>query len=210
MWRARASRYASYAMPLAAAAAVFFAWQVRAARHAQQGRPLADILAEHSSQLPPDTQPANVRGLAKYVGVPVHAPAMRLREQNATLVGARVTAVNNERGAMLQYEVATPGSRTFVGAQPVSAGGADPQARDMQGAGQPLPPVQRVSVFVYDPRKIQVDDANLSPRAVGTTQVRMGRANGYSVAMAERDGVGYVVTSDLDPEVNAQLIGNFE
>jgi anti-sigma factor RsiW len=98
----------------------------------------------------------------------------------AHLVGARLLPVQHEHAAMLEYRV---------------------------GQG---PSAQRVSVFIYDPRKIQVGGPELTPRAVGTAQVRVGRASGYSVAVAERDGVGYTLASDLDPDRSAELIGDAE
>jgi anti-sigma factor RsiW len=63
----------------------------------------------------------------------------------------------------------------------------------------------RVSVLVYDAEKIQVGTANLSPREIGTAEVRVGREKGYSVAVTERGGIGYVLASDLDPDKSAQL-----
>jgi anti-sigma factor (TIGR02949 family) len=93
----------------------------------------------------------------------------------AHLVGARVVPLQTQRAAMLQYVVGT---------------GDHPQ---------------RVSVLVYDAQKIQISDANLTPRAVGTAEVRMGSEHGYAVAAAQRAGVGYLVASDLDPDRNAQL-----
>jgi anti-sigma factor RsiW len=63
----------------------------------------------------------------------------------------------------------------------------------------------RVSVLVYDAEKIQVGTANLSPREIGTAEVRVGQEKGYSVAVTERGGVGYVLASDLDPDKSAQL-----
>jgi len=63
----------------------------------------------------------------------------------------------------------------------------------------------RVSVLVYDAEKIQVGTADLSPREIGTTEVRVGKQKGYSVAVTERGGVGYVLASDLDPDKSAQL-----
>jgi hypothetical protein len=63
---------------------------------------------------------------------------------------------------------------------------------------------RRFSVLVYDAQKIEVS-ANLAPRAVGTAEVRVGREKGYSVAAAQRAGVGYLVASDLDPDKSAQL-----
>jgi anti-sigma factor RsiW len=64
--------------------------------------------------------------------------------------------------------------------------------------------VRRVSVLVYDAQKIQVG-TNLAPREIGTAEVRVGREKAYSVAATERAGVGYLVTSDLDQDKNAQL-----
>ena len=63
---------------------------------------------------------------------------------------------------------------------------------------------QRVSVLVYDAAKIQVN-ANLSPRSIGTAEVRVGREKGYSVAATQRAGVGYLLASDLDPDRSAAL-----
>jgi anti-sigma factor RsiW len=93
----------------------------------------------------------------------------------AHLVGARFVQLQSQRGAILQYVL----------------GSADN--------------AQRVSVLVYDAQKIQIGDGNLSPKAVGTAEVRVGRERGYAVAAAQRGGVGYVVASDLDPDKNAQL-----
>jgi anti-sigma factor RsiW len=63
----------------------------------------------------------------------------------------------------------------------------------------------RVSVLVYDAEKIKVGTANLSPREIGTAEVRVGQEKGYSVAVTQRGGVGYVLASDLDPDKSAQL-----
>ncbi|HTQ46129.1 MAG TPA: zf-HC2 domain-containing protein [Polyangiaceae bacterium] len=93
----------------------------------------------------------------------------------AHLVGARILPLHAQRGAMLQYVVGT---------------GADER---------------RVSVLVYDAEKIQIGDANLVPRPIGTAEVRVGREKGYSVAAAQRAGVGYIVAGDLDPDRSAQL-----
>jgi anti-sigma factor (TIGR02949 family) len=93
------------------------------------------------------------------------------------LVGGRVLPVNRERAAMLQYEVSKDSG-----------------------------PSRRVSVFIYDPKKIQIERADLEPRGVGTAQVHVGRANGYSLAVTEREGVGMVMAADMDPESSAELL----
>jgi hypothetical protein len=64
---------------------------------------------------------------------------------------------------------------------------------------------RRVSVFVYDAQKIQGGTSNLTPRSVGTAEIRVGREKGYSVAATQRAGEGYLVASDLDPDETAQL-----
>jgi anti-sigma factor RsiW len=137
---------------------------------------LADLVMDHQWQLPPDAKDADsVRGLERYVGVPVHPASFERGTLNARLVGARIIPLHGQRGAMLQYEVGT---------------GSDKQ---------------RVSVLVYDAQKIEIGTANLSPRAVGTAEVRVGREKGYAVAATQRAGVGYLVTGDLDPDRSAQL-----
>ncbi len=172
-------------VPLATAAALALMWGA-ATRGTQgaatEGRAgfgddlLAELVAEHSSPLPLEAKdPDAVRGLERYVGVPLHPSSFERPGLNAHLVGARVVPLHAQRAAMLQYVVGT---------------GDD---------------MRRVSVIVYDAQKIQIGDANLAPRAVGTAEVRVGREKGYSVASTERAGVGYLVAGDLDPDRSAQL-----
>ncbi len=68
----------------------------------------------------------------------------------------------------------------------------------------------RVSVFIYDPRKLQIDASDLAARQHGASEVRVGRANGYSVAVSERGGVGYAVTADMDPDLTADLAAELD
>lgn len=170
-------------VPLATAAALALFWGA-ATRGAQpkayEARAgfgdelLSQFVADHASPLPPEAKDADsVRGLERYVGVPVRPGSFE--RGGAHLVGARVVPLQSERAAMIQYVVGT---------------GEHPQ---------------RVSVLVYDAQKIQIGDANLAPRAVGTAEVRVGSQRGYAVAAAQRGGVGYLVASDLDPDRNAQL-----
>lgn len=170
-------------VPLATAAALALFWG--AATRGAQPRPyetragfgedlLSQFVADHASPLPPEARDADaVRGLERYVGVPVRPGSFE--RNGAHLVGARVVPLQAQRAAMLQYVVGT---------------GEHPQ---------------RISVLVYDAQKIQIGDANLAPRAVGTAEVRVGSERGYAVAATQRAGVGYLVASDLDPERNAQL-----
>lgn len=169
-------------LPLASAAAIAMAWSFAG----KQPMSVADGSARlgagfsndelvnqfvdvHRRPIRPETpDPKEVRAFEREVGVPVHVPQL---EKNAKFVGGRLLPVQGgERAAMLQYEVAQP------------SGG-----------------VQRVSVFIYDPRRVQIHGAEqLQPRAVGTAQVRVGRAHGYSLAVAQHGSVGYAVASDLE------------
>lgn len=137
---------------------------------------LADLVAEHSRPLPPErTDTQGVKDMGQYVGVPVRPANLQQRRANVHFVGGRVLPVHQERAAMLQYTV-------------------------LQGTE-----TRRVSVFIFDPRRIQVNDAELTPRSVGTAQVRVGHANGYSVAVTQNDGVGYALASDMNEADTVEL-----
>ncbi len=176
-------------LPLASAAAVALAWgfasrqpmaavdtTTRAGAGFGNDELVNQFVDVHSHPLHPESaDPKTVRGFEREVGVPVHVPQL---EKNAHFVGGRLLPMQGgERAAMLQYEVVQPN------------GG-----------------VQRVSVFIYDPRRVQIRSAEqLAPRAVGTAQVRVGQARGYSIAIAQHGDVGYAVTSD-DAEASAELV----
>jgi len=175
-------------LPLASAAALALAWGSAAKQPVVQGSTdmragfgndelLRDFVAQHSRPLPPEqTDPLQVQKLERYIGVPVRVPHFT-QAQNAHFVGGRLVPLHGgERAAMLQYELA-------------------------QGSN-----IQRVTIFVYNPRNVQVGGAHLAPRAVGTTEVRVGQTDGYSVAVTQQGGIGYTIASDLDPESSAQLV----
>lgn len=65
---------------------------------------------------------------------------------------------------------------------------------------------QRVTIFVYNPRSVQVGGANLAPRAIGTAEVRVGQENGYNVGVTQHAGVGYTVASDLPQDESVKLL----
>ena len=103
--------------------------------------------------------------------------------KNASFVGGRlVTLPGGEAAAMLQYVTTA------------------------KSAQQP----QRVTIFVYDPRNVQISHVGLAPRAVGTSEANVGRANGYSVAVTQHRGVGYTIASDLDSDANADLVATVD
>ena len=99
----------------------------------------------------------------------------RFERNGASLVGARVFPVHHQRAAMLQYVIGN-------------------------GASQ-----RRLSVFIYDPSKIQISGPGLTPHPVGTAEVRVGQASGYSVAVMQNGGVGYAVASDLGTDQSAEV-----
>jgi anti-sigma factor RsiW len=179
-------------LPLASAAALVMAWGAAGKQPVAQGSGdtmvpaglsddlLRGFVAQHKHPLPPEQQdPKQVRQFEQYVGVPVHVPQFPQKGgQSARFVGARLLPVQGgERAAMLQYEL-------------------------QQGNGG----VQRVTVFVYDPARVQIGGSHLAPHAVGTSEVRTGRADGYSIAVTQHAGVGYAMASDMDPESSASLI----
>jgi anti-sigma factor RsiW len=170
-------------VPIASAAALALLWGgVRGPISDAGGGPmrasfgedlLAELVAEHSSHVPPQwTDAKDVRALDQYVGVPVRPASFE--RSGARLIGGRVLPVRQQHAAMLEYVIGS-------------------------GPGQ-----RRLSVFVYDPRKIQISGEGLAPHPVGTAQVQVGSENGYSVAIAQHGGVGYAVASDLDADRSAQ------
>jgi anti-sigma factor RsiW len=173
-------------VPLASAAALALAWG--ATRSPAKGTPqeqtagfgddlLAEIIAEHAAPLPPDaTDPRAVRNLEKYVGVPVRPGSFE--RGGAKLVGGRVLQMRSpthSRAAMLQFVVMS---------------GDEPR---------------RVSLFVYDPAKIQVVSPGMSPHPIGTARVSVGQARGYSVAVTQRGGIGCALATDMGVDESAQL-----
>ena len=178
-------------VPLATAAAFALAWgamsrgpiaRSTATERVGQGPMgedfLSELVAEHSRPLPPERTDPQKVG---ELGQYVGVPvhATALHRENAHFVGGRVLPVHQERAAMLQYEITTQAGET-----------------------------RRVSVFVFDPHRIQVSGDDLTPHPVGTSDVRVGRANGYSVAVTQRGGVGYALASDLDEQHNAELLAH--
>ncbi|MBX3229790.1 MAG: zf-HC2 domain-containing protein [Labilithrix sp.] len=182
------------AIPVASAAAIALAWGFAARQPMAAGDAHSSARAGfgndelvkqfvdvHSRPIRPETADSReVRNFEREVGVPVHVPQL---EKNARFVGGRLLPVQGgERAAMLQYEVV-----------------------------RPTGDVQRVSVFIYDPRRVQIRSAEqLPPRAVGTAEVRVGQARGYSVAVAQHGDVGYAVASDLDDSTSAQYVAAVE
>jgi len=64
----------------------------------------------------------------------------------------------------------------------------------------------RVTVYVFDPRAVRMRGTRLEPRVVRERPVYVGKLRGYSVAAAERSGVGYALATDLGDDRSAQLV----
>lgn len=172
-------------LPLASAAALVMGWGYASKQPVVKGMPdtvVAGIPGDDylrdfvaNHKRPVPPEQQDPKQIAQFDRY-VGVPVRPIRAQNARLVGGRLLPLHGgERAAMLQYEV---------------------------GQG---PTVQRVTVFVYDPTKVQVGGAHLAPRAIGTAEVRVGNEGGYSVAVGQRRGVGIVAASD-DPEASATLV----
>lgn len=64
----------------------------------------------------------------------------------------------------------------------------------------------RMTVYVFDPRAVVMQATKLQPRVVRERPVYVGKLRGYSVAAAEKGGVGYALATDLDDDRSAQLV----
>jgi anti-sigma factor RsiW len=63
----------------------------------------------------------------------------------------------------------------------------------------------RVSIYVFDPRIVGTRPSKLHPRVIGSVPVYVGQIRGWSIAAAERSGVGYAIASDLGDDASAEL-----
>jgi anti-sigma factor (TIGR02949 family) len=139
---------------------------------------LDDFAVQHARPLPPEeVDPVRItKVFSPIVGVPVHPIRFSDVPMKASwsFAGARLMAFRDEPTATLYYE---------------NVGGT------------------RVTVFVFDPNRISVrSSCCLAPRTVRKNgeerTVLVGHAKGYSLAVAERDGVGYALSGDLaEPEM---------
>jgi anti-sigma factor RsiW len=65
----------------------------------------------------------------------------------------------------------------------------------------------RVSVYVFDPRRVETEPSRLHAKVIGGDSIYMANVRGWSVAAVEppRKGIGYAIASDLGDEENAEL-----
>ena len=63
----------------------------------------------------------------------------------------------------------------------------------------------RVSIYVFDPRRVGARPSRLQAKVIGSVPVYVGQIRGWSIAAAERSGVGYAIASDLGDDASAEL-----
>jgi anti-sigma factor RsiW len=63
----------------------------------------------------------------------------------------------------------------------------------------------RISIYVYDARRVSTSPSRLHQKVIGSRPVYVGDVRGWSVAAAERPGVGYAIASDLGDDESAEL-----
>lgn len=146
---------------------------------------LEEFAVQHARPFPPEERdPVRItKVFSPIVGVPVrpvHFADAPLKT-SWSFAGARLVALRDEPTATLYYE-------------------------NNVGGG-------RITVFVYDPNRISVrSSCCLAPRTVVVRgeqrTVLIGRAKGYSLGVAEHDGIGYAVSSDLGEAEVVSLAAN--
>lgn len=94
-----------------------------------------------------------------------------------------------------------PFGATFVGGRIMAV--QDKRAAMMQYkfAGN-----HRVTVYVYDPRRITAESQILRKQNVRNAPVYVGSHLGYNVAATEKQGIGYALASDLGDDESAELV----
>ncbi len=153
------------------------------------------LVALHANPLPPEEKnPEQLMRFDQYVGVPVKRSALSLLRvgagsDRASFDGARLYAVrDSQTAAALQYKV--------------------------RG--------HRLTVYVFDSRLLPMARTRLKPRVVRSSDaskpdsgaerpspVYVGNVRGFSIAAAEKSGVGYALASDLDEDKTVQMVASF-
>lgn len=144
---------------------------------------LDQLVALHANPLPPEEQnPEKLSRLEPYVGVPVQKSAMQMLRRND-----RIGAVPSFDGARLH----------------MVENSHNAAALHYKVKGH------RLTVYVFDARSVQMRHTRLKHRVVREENVWVGQMRGFTVAAAERRGVGYALASDLDEDNNVQMVASF-
>jgi hypothetical protein len=64
----------------------------------------------------------------------------------------------------------------------------------------------RVTLYVFDPRRVRQESSTLQARMVRNEPVLVGNVRGYNVATTERKGVGYALATDLDEPESMEMV----
>lgn len=145
---------------------------------------LDELVSQHANPLPPEElNPDHLTRLEPYVGVPVRRPALSLLRRGD---GAGVDAASFD-GARIH------------------------RVRDSKNAAALLYQIRghRLTIYVFDPHKIPMSRTHLRSRYIQQSPVYVGNVRGFSVAAAERAGVGYALASDLDEDNNVKMVASF-
>lgn len=142
---------------------------------------LDKLVALHADPLPPEEKnPEHLSRLEPYVGVPVKRSALSL--------------LRDFRGEGGRFDGARlhplRDSRSCAALQ-----------YNMKG--------HRVTVYMFDPRVMRVGATRLTQRMFRENPVYVGKLRGFSVAAAEKRGVGYALASDMDEDKSLQLVASF-
>lgn len=161
------------------------------------------LVSLHAHPLPPEIKKLDeLETFEPYVGVPVRRPTFRIENSSARLLISDASLVGKPKDDRGSAEM--QGKLKFVGARLHAM-------QDMQRAAL-LTYVfdgHRITVYVFDPRSVPLRKTRLRPTVVRERPVYVGNLRGYSVAAAEKSGVGYAVASDFDDTESARMVANF-
>jgi anti-sigma factor RsiW len=156
------------------------------------------FVALHANPLPAEERnPENLVRLEPFVGVPLQRPAMRLMRS-----GALATALREDRAVKA------------LGANPSFDGARLHPVRESRGAAALRYVVDghRVTVYVFDPHVVPLQHTKLERRHMSAgpmAPVYVGHMRGFSVAAAERSGIGYALATDFDEDKTARMVASF-
>jgi anti-sigma factor RsiW len=151
---------------------------------------LDQLVAFHANPLPPDAKsPEELTKFDPWVGVPVKRSAL---------------TVLQSMGACPPGHLESCRGSSF-------AGGRIHPVRDARGAAALQYRLQghRLTVYIFDPRVVRMGETHLRSRMVRQAPIYVGKMRGFSVAAAERSGVGYALASDLDEDKSIQMVASF-
>lgn len=182
-----------YALPFAVAAGVAFAISMRKAPSQVEGSRAAAAVSEAAVVHPAST---GLDGILDDL-VALHAqplPPEVTREDDVRRFDPFV-------GVPVQAPELQPFGAKWVGGRMLPLRESRAAALQYSLAGG-----HRVTVYVYDPRRVKQESRQLQHRIVRNAPVFVGNVRGYNVAATERRGVGYALATDLDERESLELM----